>query len=110
MPASPSAKPSAPPHEPGSRPRVVVTRKLDGTNVSPRPLPGRGSASGFNGKRTDELSFFSFQTFTTPPSIYLLNPKTGDVSLHHQPKLAYTPDDSVTRQVAFQSEIGRAHV
>ncbi len=85
---------------------VVVTSKLDGTNVSPLSLPGLGSASGFNGKRTDELSFFSFQTFTTPPSIYLLNPKTGDVSLHHQPKLAYTPDDFVTRQVAFQSADG----
>ena len=28
MPATPSSKPSAPPHEPGSRPRVIVTRKL----------------------------------------------------------------------------------
>ncbi|WP_073976576.1 2-hydroxyacid dehydrogenase, partial [Erythrobacter donghaensis] len=28
MPSSPSSRPSAPPHEPGSRPRVIVTRKL----------------------------------------------------------------------------------
>ena len=43
---------------------------LDGDFLREVEFDGIGSASGFSGKRTDTETFYSFSSFTTPPSTY----------------------------------------
>ncbi len=85
---------------------VVKTFTLDGEFVREVPLPGIGTASGFGGSRTDTETFYSFQSFATPPSIYRYNPVTGTSELLRQPKVKFDPDDFVTKQIFYQSKDG----
>ena len=85
---------------------VVRTCGLEGGAPKTVALPGLGSVSGFTGGRKDTMSFFSFQSFTQPSSVYRLDPKTGATALLHRPELAYDPEQFETRQVAFQSKDG----
>ena len=50
---------------------------LAGEHVRRVELPGIGTAGGFGGKQTDTETFYSFSSFTTPPSIYRYDLMTG---------------------------------
>ena len=47
---------------------------LDGKFVRDVDLPGIGTAGGFGGKRTDTETFYTFSSFTTPPTHLPLRP------------------------------------
>ena len=59
----------------------MKVHELDGTFVRDVALPGIGSAGGFGGKRTDTETFYTFTSFTTPPSIYRYDMVTGESKL-----------------------------
>ena len=69
-------------------------------------LPGLGSAAGFGGKRSDEETFYSFTSFTTPTTIYRHDVKAGKSSVFRRPKVAFNPDDYETEQVFYRSKDG----
>lgn len=69
-------------------------------------LPGIGSTSGFNGKRSDRETFYSFTSFTTPPTLYRYNFSTKESTLFRKPAIALNPDDFVTTQVFYASKDG----
>ncbi len=69
-------------------------------------LPGIGSAGGFDGKRDDTETFYSFTSFTTPPTIYRYNLATNESTLFRQPQVDFNPDDYETRQVFYSSKDG----
>jgi prolyl oligopeptidase len=79
---------------------------LDGTLIREVKLPGIGSVSGFNGKRYDTETFYSFTSFTTPPTIYRYDMVTGESTLFRQPNVDFNPDDYVTKQVFYRSQDG----
>jgi prolyl oligopeptidase len=85
---------------------VVKVVSLDGKVQKTATLPSIGSVSGFTGRRKDSRTFFSFQSFTRPPSIFELKLEDASVKLVHQPKIAFDPEAFVTKQVAFQSQDG----
>jgi prolyl oligopeptidase len=70
------------------------------------PLPGIGSASGFNGKETDEELYFSFTSFTYPTSIFRYQIESGTTALHNQPQVDFNPEDFETHQVFYTSKDG----
>ena len=70
-------------------------------------LPGVGGAAGFEGHADDPETFFSFASFTAPPSVYRYNVATGKSTLFGKSVLAgVTADDYETTQVFYQSKDG----
>ncbi|MFV0645879.1 MAG: prolyl oligopeptidase family serine peptidase, partial [Sphingomonadaceae bacterium] len=65
-----------------------------------------GTASGFEGKPGDPETFYSFQSFNRPGTIYRMDMKSGKTSVFAQPELTFNPDDYVVDQVFFSSKDG----
>ncbi|MGB3786483.1 MAG: prolyl oligopeptidase family serine peptidase [Phormidesmis sp.] len=79
---------------------------LSGALVCDVELPGIGSAGGFNGKRTDTETFYSFTSYTVPSRIYHYDFATGKSTLFREPTIPFNPDDYETRQVFYPSKDG----
>ena len=77
---------------------------LDGTLMREVELPGIGSAGGFDGKRYDTQTFYTFTSFTTPATIYRYDMVTGASTIFRQPTVDFNPDDYVTKQVFYTSK------
>lgn len=69
-------------------------------------LPGIGTANGFGGEKGDATTYYSFTSFTTPPSIFKLDIATGKSSLYAQPKVDFKSEDYETKQVFYTSKDG----
>lgn len=69
-------------------------------------LPGVGTASGFNGKKDDEILYYSFTNYITPGSIYSLVPSTGVSELYSKPAVDFNSDNYVSKQVFYTSKDG----
>jgi prolyl oligopeptidase len=85
---------------------VVRVFDLKGAHVRDVQFPGLGTASGFNGKRADKETFYSFVSFTTPATIYRYDVATGKSTVWKQPKLEFNPSDYETTQIFFKSKDG----
>ncbi|HEY9878354.1 MAG TPA: prolyl oligopeptidase family serine peptidase [Leptolyngbyaceae cyanobacterium] len=79
---------------------------LQGQLVRDVALPGIGSAGGFDGKREDTETFYSFTSFTAPSTIYHYDMTTGESTLYRQPQVDFNPDDYTTVQVFYTSKDG----
>ncbi len=84
----------------------IKTFALDGTYLGEIPLPGLGSASGFGGKRHDTETFYTFTSFTTPPTIYRYDFTTGSSTLFRQPQVDFDPQAYEVQQVFYASKDG----
>lgn len=69
-------------------------------------LPGLGNASGFRGKKGDEVIYFSFTNYITPSTSYKLNPQTGASKIYIKPSIDFNPDDYESKQVFYNSKDG----
>ena len=69
-------------------------------------LPGIGSAGGFSGKKEDTEIYFSFTNYTTPGTIYALDPKKGNSTVYQKPKVDFKSDDFESKQVFYTSKDG----
>jgi prolyl oligopeptidase len=69
-------------------------------------LPGLGTATGFDGKRKDKETFYSFASFIAPPSIYRYTVASGESAVYRAPKVDFNPDDYTTEQVFYASKDG----
>ncbi len=85
---------------------AVQVFDLKGKPLHDVSLPGIGSAGGFNGKRTDTETFYSYTSFTTPATIYRYDLKTGQSQVYRQPKVDFDPSAYETRQEFFTSKDG----
>jgi prolyl oligopeptidase len=85
---------------------VVRVFRLDGALQGEVELPGLGTAAGFHGKRRDNETFYSFTSFTTPPTIYRLELPAVKSSVFRSPRTAFRSEDSQTRQVFYSSKDG----
>lgn len=79
---------------------------LQGQPVGSVELPGIGSASGFDGRKEDTDTFYSFTSYTVPSRIYRYDLETGEASLLRQAQVPFDPDQYVTRQVFYPSKDG----
>jgi prolyl oligopeptidase len=78
----------------------------DGTLSREVELPGIGSASGFGGQPDDTETFYSYTSFSTPPTIYRYDLTTGQSTVWRQPKVEFDPSHYETRQIFFPSKDG----
>ncbi|WP_083215663.1 prolyl oligopeptidase family serine peptidase [Rhizorhabdus dicambivorans] len=79
---------------------------LDGTARGKVPLPGIGTAQGFEGEAGDPETFFSFASFNLPNSIYRYDTDSGKVTPFALPKVAFDPGDYVVEQRFYASKDG----
>ncbi|MBX3746743.1 MAG: S9 family peptidase [Verrucomicrobiae bacterium] len=85
---------------------VVKVFGLDGGLEREVDLPGLGSASGFDGKRTDRETFYTFTGFTMPATVYRYDVETGTSTVWRRPRVDFDSDAYETRQVFYASKDG----
>jgi len=78
----------------------------EGAIVRDVDLPGIGSASGFGGHDDDPLTFFSYQSYTVPPTIYSYDLATGERGVFRETAVDFDPGNYETRQFFFESKDG----
>jgi prolyl oligopeptidase len=69
-------------------------------------LPGIGSTSGFSGKNDDRDVYYSFTNYTTPPTIYKMDPMSGNAQIFKKPSVAFNSDEYESIQVFYESKDG----
>ena len=84
----------------------VLQYNYDGELIREIELPGIGSAGGFSGKHEDKELYFSFTNYSTPGTIYKLNPNQGDYEVYWTPEMEYNADSFESKQVFYTSKDG----
>jgi prolyl oligopeptidase len=84
----------------------IFQHQLDGTLVREIGLPALGSAGGFGGKRDEKVLFYTFTSFTYPPTIYKFDPATGASEVFREPEVKFDPSAYETKQVFYASKDG----
>jgi prolyl oligopeptidase len=85
---------------------VVRVFELSGKPAGEIALPGLGTAGGFTGKRTDTETFYSYVSFTDPPTVYRYDMKSGQSAVLFRPKVDFQSDEFTTEQASCQSKDG----
>jgi prolyl oligopeptidase len=84
----------------------VKVYNAEGKHVRDVAFDTIGTASGFEGTQTDNETFYSFSSFTMPPSIYRYDVATGEQTLVHRAKVDFDPTQFDVEQVFFESKDG----
>lgn len=84
----------------------VRLHQMDGTFVREVAFPGIGTASGFDGRRKDTDTFYSFSGFALPTTIFRYNMITGESKLFRKADVKFNPDDYETSQIFYTSKDG----
>ncbi len=84
----------------------VKLHSMDGTFVREVEFPGIGTAAGFDGRRKDTETFYSFSGFAVPTTIYKYNMITGESQLYRKSQVKFNPDEYETSQVFYASKDG----
>ncbi|MBL7923781.1 MAG: S9 family peptidase [Bacteroidia bacterium] len=84
----------------------VYRYSFSGVREMEIPLPAIGTASGFSGYRDDKEVFFTFTSFTYPPTIYRYSLADRQVTKFRGSGVKFNPDAFTTEQVFFNSKDG----
>jgi prolyl oligopeptidase len=84
----------------------VLQYTYEGKLVREIKLPGIGTASGFGGKRTEKSFFYTFTSYTYPPTIFKYEVETGASTLFRKTETAFNSENYETKQVFFTSKDG----
>ena len=84
----------------------IRIHEMNGEFVREVEFPTLGTADGFDGRRSDTETFYSFSSFATPPGIYRYDLITGKSTLLRQAKVDFNPDDYEVKQVFYKSKDG----
>ncbi len=79
---------------------------LNGKFVRNVELPGIGTAGGFNGKRIDTETFYSYSSFNAPPTIYRYDMKTGKSEIFRKSEVKFDPNAYEVKQIKYASKDG----
>src|SRR5260221_7766005 len=69
-------------------------------------LPDIGTAAGFEGKANDKEIYYSFTSFTYPPTIFKYDLASGKSAAYAKPKVDFNPEEYETKQVFYSSKDG----
>jgi prolyl oligopeptidase len=69
-------------------------------------LPGIGTVGGFHGERSAREVFYTFTSFTAPPTVYRYDIATGESSVFRQSELPFDPSAFEAKQVFVKSPDG----
>ncbi|MAT15515.1 MAG: S9 family peptidase, partial [Planctomyces sp.] len=86
-----------------SRVRMYDT---EGKHIRDVELGDIGTASGFHGERHHTETFYAFEGFNRPPTIYRYNLITGESEVFRQPEVKFDPETIEVKQVFYESTDG----
>jgi prolyl oligopeptidase len=84
----------------------VVVYDQNGKQLNTVELPTLGTVSGFGGDQKDKETFFTFTSFTYPPTIYRYDVANNKVSLFRKTEVNVDTDAFETKQVFYTSKDG----
>jgi prolyl oligopeptidase len=84
----------------------VFQYTLNGQLIREIELPTLGSAYGFYGRTEDTTLFYTFTSFTYPPTIFKYDIPSGTSEVFRQSEVQFNPDDYVTEQIFYSSKDG----
>ncbi|MBK7886430.1 MAG: S9 family peptidase [Bacteroidetes bacterium] len=84
----------------------VYVYSYEGVRENEIQLPSIGTAGGFGGNLDDKEVFFTFTSFTYPPTIYRYVIAERKVSEFRASSVKYNPADYTTEQVFYSSKDG----
>ncbi len=85
----------------------VFQFSIEGDLVREVELPGLGTVAGFENSDDDMGdTFYTFSTFTAPPSVYRYNVRSGESALYTQPEVSFDPSEFTVEQIFFESKDG----
>ncbi len=79
---------------------------LSGKLENEVPLPGPGSVGGFGGERDDKFVFYTFTSYTYPPTIFRYDIASRKSAVFRQPEVKFDPAGYETKQVFYPSKDG----
>ncbi|MDH7511721.1 MAG: prolyl oligopeptidase family serine peptidase [Clostridiales bacterium] len=84
----------------------VFQYDLSGNLEKEIELPALGSAFGFSGKKEDKILFYTFTSFTYPPTIYKYDIPSGRSEVFRKTEVKFNPEDFEAKQVFYASKDG----
>lgn len=84
----------------------VYVYSYDGKQEREVKLPSLGSSGGFGGEKDDTFVFYTFTSFTFPPTIYKYDIASGKSEVFRRPEVKFNPEDYITEQVFYPSKDG----
>lgn len=84
----------------------VIQYDYNGRKIREISLPGKGTAGGFSGKKTEKNIYFSFSNYIMPSTTYSYHVENGTSYPYYRPNVKFNPDDYVSEQVFFTSKDG----
>jgi prolyl oligopeptidase len=69
-------------------------------------LPALGTAFGFSGDKTDKEVFYTFTSFTYPPTIFKYNLESGKSDIFKKTEVKINPEEYEVKQVFYPSKDG----
>ncbi|WP_151087086.1 prolyl oligopeptidase family serine peptidase [Hymenobacter baengnokdamensis] len=85
---------------------LVEQYDMSGKKEHAIQLPGLGSASGFNGKKAEKETYYTFTSYIYPPTIFKYNIATGTSSVYKKAGVAFDPSKFESKQVFYTSKDG----
>jgi len=86
---------------------VAEVHALDGALENVVQLPGPGTAGGFGGEKDDTFVFYTFTSFSVPPTIYRYDIATKQSSVFRTPEIpGFDASAYETKQVFYNSKDG----
>ena len=82
----------------------VFQHELDGRLIREIALPALGTAGGFGGWCDDTTLFYTFTSFTFPPTIYKFDIASGASEVFRRSEVKFTPEDYEVKQVFYESK------
>ena len=84
----------------------TYVHNLNGKRENGIDFPGLGTAGGFGGEKEDTFVFYTFTSFTYPPTIYRYDMATRKSGVFRKPEILFSPDNYETKQVFYSSKDG----
>lgn len=79
---------------------------LKGKPLGSIELPGLGTASGFTGRTDDVETFYTYTSYTAPPTVFRYDLAAGKNHVFRAPKVAFDQAQFETHQVFYPSKDG----
>jgi prolyl oligopeptidase len=82
----------------------VFQHKYDGGEIREIQMPVLGTADGFGSEKADSFCFYTFTSFTYPPTIFKYFVNSGKSEIFRKCEVKFNPDDFETKQVFYTSK------
>ncbi|MFC6269147.1 prolyl oligopeptidase family serine peptidase [Frigoriflavimonas asaccharolytica] len=85
---------------------IVKQYDFNGKLMREIALPGKGTAGGFGGKKSQKNLYYSFSNFITPSTTFKINAATGVSEVYQKPNVKFSPENYISEQVFYTSKDG----